>query len=198
MSSTEYVKDESGQCFIPASQRPDGSWRKARRVKDGYVPQEEMPLYESKGKQWAKSRSEFPVGLAPDDVAAAKGRQQQQTSNPGIPGLALPSKPEPTKSQRKKSSGGKKKASNADTNIAKKLQDTHISTSVKDQPIATTDPVKRLRNLRKKLRDIEKLEKQISSGELKKPEPEQLLKVKKKDEVVQIIKELEAEVGEEN
>ncbi|XP_068219121.1 partner of Y14 and mago [Palaemon carinicauda] len=197
MSTAEYMKDDSGQCFIPASQRPDGTWRKARRVKDGYVPQEEMPLYESKGKQWAKSRSEYPVGLAPDDVATAKAKQG---NNAGIPGLAMTPKPEKSKSQKKKSGGGKKKQAAPDASITKQLQETHISdsTSDKDQQSGPADPLKRLRNLRKKLRDIEKLEKQINSGELKKPEEDQLSKVKKKGEVLKLIKELEKEVGESN
>lgn len=59
-----------------------------------------------------------------------------------------------------------------------------------------TDPAKRLRNLKKKLRDIEKLERQIANGEIKNPEPEQLEKVKKKEEVSQQIEDLEEEIGD--
>lgn len=61
-----------------------------------------------------------------------------------------------------------------------------------------SDPAKKLRNLKKKLRDTEKLEKQIASGELKKPDADQLEKVKRKSEVIQMIEELEEELGETN
>lgn len=69
-----------------------------------------------------------------------------------------------------------------------------FSSPGKKQAVAT-DPAKRLRNLRKKLKDTEKLERQIESGELKNPEPEQREKVKKKAELILQIEELEKEVG---
>ncbi|XP_053207407.1 partner of Y14 and mago-like isoform X2 [Panonychus citri] len=70
--ATTYVKDDA------ASQRPDGSWRKPRRVKDGFVPQEEVPLYESKGKKFAKDRETvLPPGLDPELWEKMKASQEK-------------------------------------------------------------------------------------------------------------------------
>ena len=58
-----------------------------------------------------------------------------------------------------------------------------------------TDPAKKLRNLRKKLRDIEALEKKLNEGIISKPEPEQLEKVARKIHVESEIDELERQLG---
>merc|ERR1711894_260100 len=59
-----YRDEKTGELFLPATQRPDGSWRKPRKVKEGYIPQEEVPVYENKGVQWLKSKSDLPPGLS--------------------------------------------------------------------------------------------------------------------------------------
>merc|ERR1712012_1337081 len=62
------------------------------------------------------------------------------------------------------------------------------------QPTAT-DPSRKLRNLRKKLRDIEALEAKLASGEISAPEPEQLEKVSRKADVMAEIAALEKMVA---
>lgn len=56
---------------------------------------------------------------------------------------------------------------------------------------AKTDPVKRLRNLKKKIRQIEELEEKIKTKELPNPSQEQLDKVSRKDDVKKEIEKLE-------
>lgn len=58
-------------------------------------------------------------------------------------------------------------------------------------PSEVSDPSKKLRNLRKKLRDIEALQERIDSGELKSPDPDQLDKISRRTVVESEIRELE-------
>uniref|UniRef100_A0A915CCU0 Partner of Y14 and mago n=1 Tax=Parascaris univalens TaxID=6257 RepID=A0A915CCU0_PARUN len=62
---------KSGETFIAASQRADGTWRKARRVKEGYVPQEEQPRYESPAAQVSRD-SKYPIGMTPKETTPHK------------------------------------------------------------------------------------------------------------------------------
>lgn len=197
--ATMYVKDESGATFIPATQRPDGTWRKARRVKDGYVPQEEVPLYESKGKQFAKNRSSLPPGLSRED--ADKIEQSQSTvQSRDIVGLSKSAKKNAKKKEKKKqaqNSGAHVSVEDLSENLSRtELNDT---VAVKDkkgnQPIAT-DPVKRLKNLRKKLREIEALKLKIEAGELENPDKDQLEKISRQDQVEKEIEDLELLIDE--
>ena len=49
MESQSYAVNEQGERIIAASRRPDGTLRKERRVKPGYVPQDEQPVYQPRG-----------------------------------------------------------------------------------------------------------------------------------------------------
>lgn len=55
----------------------------------------------------------------------------------------------------------------------------------------TTDPGKRLKNLRKKLRDIETLEEKIKTGVVKNPDKDQKEKLSKKNDIIKDIGLLE-------
>ena len=49
MESQGYAMNADGERVIAASKRPDGTLRKERRVRAGYVPQDEQPVYQPRG-----------------------------------------------------------------------------------------------------------------------------------------------------
>ena len=200
--ATYYRDPDTGHLMMPGSKRPDGTWRKPRRIKEGYVPQEEVPLYESKGKQWAKSKecNPNPPGLALSaELANMKidffdSRSLQPAYH--IPGLNPDANPpvEVPKSKKKKSKNTSSNQSNNHNQPDSVAQAVNVTPDAGASSVLQTDPTKKLRNLKKKLRDIEVLEKRLESNDLPNPEPEQLEKVKRKAAVMEEIAALEKQL----
>jgi len=185
----EYFRDETGALFIKGTKRADGTWRKPRRVKEGYVPQEEVPLYESKGKQWANSKPDYPIGLAPDDVAKLrKTREDAKVASNSIPGL-----PSSGGQGKSKKSGKKKKNATQEEASPVKVKPVPANNKCDDDidNLSQQEIKSKLRNLRKKLKDIEKLEDRVKSGDIDEPDSDQLKKLDSKDNVEALIESLQ-------
>jgi partner of Y14 and mago protein len=174
------------------------------------VPEEE-PLYVSKRAQMSE-RSKYPVGLSDADFAPSSGASGVGSGgNVGsagyfevgqyeqarvIPGLNFVESGEDEAKKKKKKPKGKP------AEVVENGKQAPASIGTKSQPAAPaaaakapskgqeTDPNKRLRNLRKKLKDIETLEVKLKTGELQNPDPDQLEKVKRKKAVIDEIDEL--------
>ncbi|OEL21310.1 hypothetical protein BAE44_0017671 [Dichanthelium oligosanthes] len=72
---------KEGERIIAPTRRPDGTLRKAIRIRAGYVPQEEVAIYQSKGAQMRKSGPDVPPGYDPALAADAKPKTKAAKRN---------------------------------------------------------------------------------------------------------------------
>jgi hypothetical protein len=66
------LPDDDKYDIIPGTQRPDGTWRPDRRVKKGFVPQEERQKFETAKQKVANEAKTYIAGLDPEDNSASQ------------------------------------------------------------------------------------------------------------------------------
>lgn len=245
--------------FIPSTQRPDGTWRKPRRVRDGYVPQEEVPLYESKGKLFAQ-KPLLPPGMTPEMAQKSKEKREKEqrirqqreaeanrrpSHNP-VPGLLILNGDNKLNQQRAKPAKPKKKTielpdvlleqkqkeeqkqphkqqqsqqvivmllsclhltpnnafQNHKTPKAQQQRIEEVTKAVNGLQLTANnvgecqiDLSKKLRKLRKKIREIELIEERLQSNEGPRPDKDQIDKAKRKSDILKEIEELEKSIS---
>lgn len=174
------VSSGDGYEVIPASRRPDGTWRKEIKIKSGYVPPDEIAKYESKGKRFLNEQPTLPPGYTPPTGGETKKLTKNQKKN------------ERKRQQRKEKS---EIFQNPSSSIEKGVADLKINSSdtklTYDQ-CKNPELLKKIRAVRKKLKHCEQLETKRANGETL--EKEQIEKLCKKKEFYDELLELESQV----
>ncbi|OIW35078.1 hypothetical protein CONLIGDRAFT_627139 [Coniochaeta ligniaria NRRL 30616] len=175
-SKAGIVTDESsGERHIPESVRPDGSTRKAIKIRPGYRPPEDVEVYKNRTAEGFRTRGK-------GGIPGAEGLKDAKTTDSSAASTAASNKNAKRREARKKAKAapgdeGEENAELADA--AAKTEEVVVDPEVERE--------KKARNLKKKLKQAKDLKNKKDTGEALLPE--QIAKVIKINE---LIRELDA------
>ncbi|KAJ0256789.1 Partner of Y14 and mago [Hirschfeldia incana] len=192
---------KEGERILEPTRRPDGTLRKPIRIRAGYVPQDEVVAYQSKGSLMKKELAALgPPGYEPDPTPKPKTKAAKKNER---------------KKEKRQQAAAQKGASSEDgsaSNVDKEeavpivtpssgsqsvnvlvsgLEALDVSSDLGEAPnpgTAREDTEKRIRALKKKIRLTEAQQQKTDPKDLK---PEQLEKFSKLEEWRQELKALE-------
>ncbi|CAG8252036.1 unnamed protein product [Penicillium salamii] len=178
---------KTGERYIPASTRADGSKRKEIRVRPGYKPPEDVELYKNRAAAAWKTRARGGVPGAETVSSEEDKDKAPQITTP----VAAPTTAASNKNAKRREA--KRNAKDTDTAVAKGVDSNNwrAPPTKKEEPVPepVAEPVdleaeneKKARNLKKKLRQARDLREKREQGEGLLPE--QLDKIIKIQELV--------------
>ena len=169
-ASSAAVLNDKGEWVIKGTRRPDGTYRKDKIVKEGYIPQEEVQVFASKGTLCKPTSI---PGLAPKaavaELTSSSSRRSAKKAASALAASTLDNGDSAADALKKEESGD-------------------VAVDISAPP--TTE--KQIRNLRKKMREIDELAKLFADHVTLKPSEDQQSKLAKKSEIQDAIVALEA------
>ncbi|XP_047153526.1 partner of Y14 and mago-like [Vigna umbellata] len=173
---------KEGERLLGPTKRPDGTLRKPIRIRAGYTPQDEVPIYQPKPALLKKEMgSAGPPGYDPDADARPKTKSVKRNERKKEKRLQAAVEKDKNEEGGASEDGGKKESVEALSSLVNDL-------SVEDSTQQVQDVDKRIRALKKKIRLTEALEQRSADQDLK---PEQLEKLAKLEDWRRELKQLE-------
>ncbi|KAF9900542.1 hypothetical protein EC991_007194 [Linnemannia zychae] len=171
------IQEREDERVIPMTRRPDGTFRKERKIRPGYTPPEDVAKYTNRVLESARPVVPTPSPSTPAADTTPKSKAQLKNDK--------------RKAKRKEEAIAAELAGyptatpkTAPTAVATDAN-AATDTSAVTEPV---DPEKKLRALNKKLRQVEQLKERQAKGETMLPE--QIEKIDKMDDLLAQIAEL--------